>query len=880
MVHALRTRRRRFVAAVVIVLLAAAASAAPGAASGQGGRGRESRVDALLARMTLDEKLTLLSGTDEDPATKQYQAGYLPGIPRLGIPSLRLADGPPGVATSQLSTGMTQTMGVAATFDPGTARANGVVIGRDARALGQDVVLEPFINLHRDPASGRDWNTFGEDPLLTGAMGAATIQGVQSQGVMAQAKHYVAYDGASGNVVVDEQTLEEIYVRPFADAVDAGVSSVMCSYNRVNNAAACGNAATLNGVLKGQLGFDGFVTSDWGANHGVDFLAKGLDLEMPGTGLGGGIPPLFTKDNLKAALAAGTVTLSQVDGAVRRILGQYDRFGLLAGHQKHEVTPEPVARDEQVVRQTAERAATLLKNDGGALPLDAADLGSLAMIGPGAGQTMATGGGGEKSTGRADRWVGTVDAIRRTVPGARVTYAVGDDMTGTAVPAAALSHDGAPGLLRTDTATGATSVDPVLSFTTAAGTALPAGGRYTWTGTVTAPETGAYWIDLGELGTNASVAIDGGTVIRASGFGGAGPRFGTIKAGDDGVLPTTDGLDGKRVQVTLTAGPHALSVATTPDVSGAPTQLHLNWVTPAQQRADEAAAVAAARSARTAVVFAWNTGPYAAALPEGQDRLISEVAAANPRTIVVVNTHEPFPMPWLGGVRAVLNMWFPGDEGGWATADVLLGRANPAGRLPYTWPAALTQGVANDPAHPERASRGVNPGTSTPCTNTASGPGAVPDCETDYSEGIDIGYRWYDRQGLTPLFPFGYGLSYSTFQYRDPHVTRQRDGSLRVTATVTNTGDRTGDEVPQLYLGAPDTRPAGIQFAVRALGAFDRITLRPHQSRTVTLTVARRDLSYWSPTTHRWTLATGTRTVYIGASSRDLRLRTPVTIAQ
>ncbi len=453
-----RTRRVAIAAAAVL----AATAIGPARANAAAGVTGDPVVDRLLQRMTQDEKLTMLEGAAEDASTNQYQAGYLPGVPRLGIPSLRLSDGPPGVATRQKSVGMTSTMGVAATFSRADAYQNGVAIGRDARALGQeDVVLEPFVNIDRDPANGRGWNTFGEDPLLTGTIGAGEISGIQSQGTLAQVKHFVAYDGGNGNVVVDQQTLHEIYLAPFAAAVSAGVSSVMCSYNQVNGAAACGSDNTLNQILKGELGFRGFVTSDWGANHVTDFLAKGLDMEMPGTGLGGGIPQYFSKDKLTAALTAGTVTQSDVDHAVGRILVQYHRFGLLSGRSKHTITPEPVQRDEQVVRETAADAAVLLKNDG-ALPLQAKDL---ALIGPGAGQTMATGGGGESSTGLAERWIGTVDTLRRAAPGARLNYAVADDMTGTAIPASNLSHDGTPGLLRTDTKTGTTTVDSTVDFT-------------------------------------------------------------------------------------------------------------------------------------------------------------------------------------------------------------------------------------------------------------------------------------------------------------------------------------------------------------------------------------------------------------------------------
>ncbi len=210
-------------------------------------------------------------------------------------------------------------------------------------------------------------------------------------------------------------------------------------------------------------------------------------------------------------------------------------------------------------------------------------------------------------------------------------------------------------------------------------------------------------------------------MVAADGFAGLGPRFGTIKAGDAGVLPSTDGLNNERAQVTLTAGAHTLAVTQTPDISGEPVQVHLYWVTPSQQQANHDAAVAAAAHARTAVVLAWSKGNLSTPLPEGQDQLIADIAAVNPNTAVVLQTNAPLNLPWLSQVKAVLNVWFPGDDGGWAIADLLLGRANPAGRLPFTWPAQLAQGVANDPAHPERSSRGVDPGTTNPCTSKKSG---------------------------------------------------------------------------------------------------------------------------------------------------------------
>ena len=242
----------------------------------------DARVDKLLSQMTLQEKLTLIHGTHEDPAVYQGQAGYLAGIPRLGIPGLRFADGPPGVLTRHPSQGETATMGVAATFSRKTAEDNGLVIGREDRALGIDVALQPFVNIDRDLEFGRGYNTFGEDPFLTTEMGVAEIKGIQSQHVMAQIKHFVAYDSNSGNIFVDDQTLHEVYVAPFDAASHRPASRPSCAPTTASTAPSPAATITLTKILRDQIGFKGFVTSDWGATHAVNFINAGLDMEMPG----------------------------------------------------------------------------------------------------------------------------------------------------------------------------------------------------------------------------------------------------------------------------------------------------------------------------------------------------------------------------------------------------------------------------------------------------------------------------------------------------------------------------------------------------------------------------------------------------------------------
>ncbi len=253
-------------------------------------------------------------------------------------------------------------------------------------------------------------------------------------------------------------------------------------------------------------------------------------------------------------------------------------------------------------------------------------------------------------------------------------------------------------------------------------------------------------------------------------------------------------------------------------------------------------------------MFAWSRGQPVFGIPGNQNQLIEDIAAVNPNTIVVLNVSQPVALPWLSKVKAVLQMWFPGDEGGWATADVLLGHVSPAGRLPFTWMKAMDQAVANDPAHPERSSKGVKG-------------------KTTYAEGVDVGYRWFDKNHLGPLFPFGFGLSYTKFEYSGLSVKRAGDGGLDVTFRLRNAGAVESDEVPQIYLAAPSRPPQGAQFAPRALAAFDRMHLRAGETKDVTLHLPLRRLQYWSVAQSKWELAAGPRTVQVGSSSRDLRLQ-------
>ena len=761
------------------------------------GRSWGADIAALLKQMTLDEKIALVHGTRDPQGLGQ--AGYWPGLPRLGIPPLRLADGPAGVNAAKPATGMPAPVGLAATFSTDAARLYGVVLGRDARALDQDILLAPHINIVRDPLFRRNHTTLGEDPLLNARVSAAEVTGIQSQGVMAQVKHLAGYNGAD-NVVIDERTLHEIYLPAFEAAVKAGAASVMCAYNQVNGRRSCENSAIQDGILRGRWGFQGFITSDWGALRTPLDITKGVDLEMPGRLILDRGGPYFIEE-LKAAVEQGLIPVSAVDRAVSRILLQMDRFQLLDGKPRARPRSIDVEADAKIVREIAEQSAVLLKNEGNALPLTAQDLASLAIIGPTGGQ-VAVGFMGERAYGFESRFVSPLAALRKLAPQAKIAYSVGDDLTGVPIPA---------------------------------------------TGTVNVPSEGDYTFMVQTASGDGAITIDGRAAIRSNDFvpggGGGFKKWSSL-------LPTTDGRDNPRVTLHLTTGAHKIETTAT-STGKTPLRIRFAWMTPELREANIAAAVALAKSVRTPVVFAWNEIGNTLSLPENQDELIQRVAAANPRTIVVLNTGGPVAMPWKDSVRAILEMWYPGQEGGWATADLLLGRANPSGRLPVTFPVRIEDAPARAAGHPERWAPPPPPGRSGLNLNA---PAVV------FSEGIAVGYRWYDQQNIQPLFPFGHGLSYTRFEYSNLAVKRGADGA-DITFILRNTGPRKGAEVPQVYVGP------------KSLAGFQRIELEPGKSTSVKIHVDARGLSYWSTDKHDWVEPPDARPVYVGASSRDIRLQ-------
>ena len=813
------------VAALLAPATAAPATAAPAAVTGP----PEQRAAALVARMTLDEKIAMVHG-DAFPTGGTY-AGHVPGVPRLGIPDLYLADGPNGVGNG--STGVTQfpaAVTTAASWDPGLADRFGTALGAEQRGKGHNVALAPTINILRTPLWGREAETYTEDPYLNARTAVAEVRGIQSQHVIATAKHYVANNQETGRLpsaagpsvdeLIGERALQEIYYPGFRAAVQqGGAGSVMCAYQQVNGAYACENADTF-GTLKRQWGFSGFVMSDWFATQTtVQAALAGLDMEMPiGAHFGAA---------LKQAVLSGQVPPSRLDDMVRRILTSMIRIGVLDrpvdGVGAADVS---TPAHQQLARRIAEQGSVLLKNAGGVLPLGPR-VRSLAVIGAAASETAQYSEGGSGAV-IPSRVVSPLDGIRARAGSTRVvTYAPGT--VGTATLPLLTGPALGTGLRATyypstdwTGAPVATRVEPAVDVSGAPVPGLPAAWSARWTGTLTPPATGDYLFSV--TGAGAFRMWVGGRLVANLKYA---DFAGTVRP----------------APVRLTAGrPVSIRV----DYSSAHAligpALRVGWQPP--DPALRARAVAAARAADVAVVVVSDvTGEgsdrTSLALPGDQDQLVAAVARANPRTVVVLNTGGPVLAPWLGQVGGVLETWYPGQEYGGALAALLFGDANPSGKLPMTWPASPAQGPASD-------YRDLGLTTER------------------YAEGVLVGYRWYDATGQRPLFPFGYGLSYTSFRYGGLRVAAAGGGQV-VAVRVTNTGRRTGSEVAQLYLGSP----AAAQEPPKQLKGYAKVTLRPGETRTVTFRLGSADLAAWSA--GRWVVAPGRYQALVGSSSRDIR---------
>jgi beta-glucosidase len=754
----------------------------------------DQRVSQLMSQMTLADKITMVEGH----GTTNPYVFYTPAIASLCIPAVGLEDGPSGVADGL--TGVTQLpagVSLAATWDPALARQYGSVIGAEEYGKGASANLGPTVNIDRDPRWGRSFEALSEDPYLNSSLDVPEIDGIQRQDVEDQVKHYDAYNQETyrntpaDDVVVSDRALHEIYMPSFYSAVTAGhAASVMCAYSYVNGNASCNNSYLETTVLRDQWNFPGFVMSDYAALHSTDGAVEGTDQEQPFN--------TYYGTALQTAVENGTIPVSALNTMVQPVLTEMFAFGLF-DHPRTGATGDTVTTPahQALGSQVAEAGTTLLRNNGGTLPLAAQS--SIAVIGPAASASPVYAGGGSAYVIPSST-VTPLDGLQAA--DSHVTYAQGlpADTSLSAIPAADLS--------------------PAYP---AAGT--PFGGSYT--GTLTAPTTGTYVLGItNSCGcyTSADLSLNGKELI-----------------GD----PSTPPVHTYSASVQLTAGTkYTLSI--TGDTS------QLLWATPSDLAPGINAAVAAAKSAATAVVVVSDdteseaTDRPSLSLPSAQDELISAVAAANPHTVVVIDAGAPVAMPWLDKVAAVVDAWYPGQTSGTALASVLFGRTDPGGHLPVTFPTSLSQVPAASPAQ--------FPGNGS---------------EVLYSEGVDVGYRWYDTNGETPLFPFGYGLSYTTFAFSGLRISRASvngTSDVRVSARITNTGSRAGSDVAQLYIGDP--RSAG--EPARQLAGFTRVTLAPGQSAPVSFTLSPQQLSWWDST--GWTESTGTYRVYVGDSSAAANL--------
>jgi beta-glucosidase len=823
------------------------------------GQTPDQRASELLAQMTLAQKLQIVDGTGY--AFNAGYAGHIQGIPALGIPDIYLADGAMGVGNG--STGVTlfpDGTNNAATWDPATAQAVGAANGTEQAAKGHQVSLSPNLNILRIPYGGRAFEGYGEDPFLAGQIAAADITGIQSVGVIATPKHYIGNDQEtqrnSINVQVSQRALAEVYDPAFQSAANAGAGAVMCSYNQVNGAYSCQNSQTLAGTLDAVLNFKGFVMSDWfGTQSTVPSVNAGLDLNMPGGNLFG----LFTDyygAPLAAAIADGQVTMGQLNDMVYRILRSLFSVGVM---DRTYPTPAAAAStdvstpaDNQAALQAAEQGAVLLKNDRGVLPFGNRDK-SIAVIGDDAGTDAMYGGGGSAAVTPTNP-VTPVAGItsRAQQAGDTVTYSQGNanyqalsalPNTGFA-PTAGTGQGWTATYYAGSTTTGTPLGSEVVTSLNITGTPaiVTNAAVSTWsvkyTATFTPDATGIAEFGL-SAGGNATVSIGGRpTVSFGPGTGSTFTGLASLKAGQS--VPFEADVTG------LTVGSGSI-------FSAAPSVIDLTWAP--QEDLKWKAAADAARNADVAVVFASNFSSEGSdlqtlKLPGDQDQLIEAVARANPHTVVVLNTSGPAYMPWLRQVAGVFEAWYPGQQDGNAIAALLYGDVNPSGHLPETFPANASQGVAHG---------------GTVLTPNQQFPGNGTD--VTYTEGIDVGYRYFDVHGQEPLFPFGYGLSYTAFRYDDLRVQPSNDGAT-VTVTVTNTGQRAGAAVPQLYL----TDPAAAGEPPFQLKGFQKVTLGPGQSTRVTFHLTRQDMSYYQTATSSWTVAPGWYRVSVGNNERDLTL--------
>jgi beta-glucosidase len=825
------TRKIHFVAFLLLLSVLAAWAQAPVPLNPS----IEARADAILKQLTIEEKIDLIGG---------YHDFYIREIKHAGVPQLKMSDGPIGVRNYGPATTFGG-MGLVATWDLDLANRIGANIGKDARARGVHFMLGPGVNISRAPLAGRNFEYFGEDPFLASHTADAYIKGMQDQGVSATIKHYMGNNQEflrhDADSIIDERTMHEIYLPTFELAVkDAHVGAIMDSYNLINGQHATQNSYLNIDVLRKQWGFEGIVMSDWDATYDAVGAANGgLDLEMPSG-------KFMNRASLLPAIKAGKVTEATIDEKVRHILQTAIRFGWLDRDQTDLSIPLLNMDGRKLALEAARSGMVLLKNEGNLLPLDKTKIKSIAVIGPNAYPTPVVGGG---SAGvRPFTAVSTLEGLAQYLgDSAKVYYEPGIPSYGEMADDTTYSVDSdgkQPGLKLEVFNNPKLSGKPAVSRTSDHINADHSLGDGANVNDVSARWSGYF-----------TPATPGDYLIFVDGPGeGAGYR---LFLDDKPVIDNWQWAKAKvaEVRVPINAGAHKVRFEYF---------AHWSWGGPSVRvgmiRPETMISAAAKKLASTSdvVVLAVGFDPDSETegadrtfqLPPAQDELINQIAAANKNTMVAITSGGAVDMnAWIDHVPAIMETWYAGEQGGTALAQLLFGDYSPSGKLPVSFERHWEDNPAYASYYPKAGDRKVN-----------------------YTEGIFEGYRYYDKSETKPLFPFGYGLSYTTFAYKNLSITPATvsgDQTVTVSFDVTNTGTRAGAEVAEVYVGQPNSR---IPRPIKELKGFSKVLLNPGETKSVTVTLDRRAFSYYDAKIHDWTADAGEFNVIVGSSSAKTEL--------
>ncbi len=816
------------------------------------------QIDTLLDQMTLQEKVSMLAGAS---------MWYTVAIERLGIPALKVTDGPNGArgegnfAAGVKSACFPAEISLASTWNTDLVERVGQALGQETKTKGAQVLLGPTVNIHRSPLNGRNFESFSEDPYLSSRLAVAYIMGVQSQGVGTAVKHYVCNDFEfqrnSISSEVGERALREIYLPAFHAAVqEAHAWSVMASYNKVNGTFASENVYTLHDILRKEWGFDGVVMSDWfGTQSTAPSVNAGLDLEMPG-------PSVWRGEKVLKAIENGEIHETTIDESVRRLLHLITKAGLFSHPEP--VPEQAINRPEHqlLAREAAAEGIVLLKNERNILPLQSEKLTSLAIIGPNAktARIMAGGSAQVNAYYAISPFDGIVAQAGNSV---KIGYELGcTNHKMLPLPAIDLLHthkgQSEQGLTTTyfnsNDFSGAPALTTLTETTDLNWFSQPADSvdaqRFSMrcSGFFTPRDTGSYTFGLSSAGLSR-LFIDGQEIIDNWTQQTPGQTYFGL-----GSTEATSAIN-------LVAGQdYALTLEYSKSEHVPLAGVRLGCLPPMPADALERA-VALAAASDVALVCVGLSGEWESEsfdrpdmeLVGEQVALIEKVAAVNKNTVVVLNTGSPITMNWLAQVGAVVQAWYPGQECGNALADVLFGVTNPSGKLPQTFPVRLE----DNPAY-------INyPGEN----------GRVY-----YGEGLFVGYRYYEKKKVAPLFPFGFGLSYTTFAYDALQLSAKEigpDDTLEVRIDITNTGQVAGKEIVQLYIR---DRASSLHRPEKELKAFTKVHLEPGARTTATLSIQRDALAYYDDLAREWVAEAGEFEVQVGASSQDIRATATFTL--